>query len=162
MVVDMTDKGRLAEIRKRGENGVYYTGGDRDDVNFLLAEVDHLQAEVEELVWNLAGCETFALGYQLDMEPHKDMARPALLTVREQIKKFTTQLDRQREVLEKARDAIKNCRVIFNDIKNEHMDCAEGNVDDEHAMFHHAERGNKFCHDTLTTITDVLGEEDKR
>jgi len=129
------DKDRLADIRKQVERIPSYCTP--NDVRYLLQLVDRLQGEVTPLKkqW-----EALSTKY-VDMK---------------------AQLDRQREVLEKARDAIKNCRVIFNDIKNEHMDCAEGNVDDEHAMFHHAERGNKFCHDTLTTITDVLGEEDKR
>lgn len=40
------------------------------------------RAEAENLLWNLAGCETYAMGADLDIHHNKEMARPALESVR--------------------------------------------------------------------------------
>ena len=51
----------------------------------LLAEqtarAERAEAEAEVLLWNLGGCEVYALGNSLDQEPAAERARPALLAV---------------------------------------------------------------------------------
>lgn len=51
-------------------------------VELLTARVAELEAEQEVLAWNLGGCSTYALGYDLDKEPDPTMARAALHDVR--------------------------------------------------------------------------------
>ena len=51
-------------------------------------KITELEKEVEILAWNLGGCSTYAFGYDLDVEPDKDMARSALLDVRKRIKEL--------------------------------------------------------------------------
>lgn len=44
----------------------------------LTADNAKLRAEVEILLWNLAGCSTYALGHGLEEDHNEEMARPAL------------------------------------------------------------------------------------
>ncbi len=65
-------------------------------LNDLVAERDRLKAENEILIWNLAGCSTYALGYGINEDHDKTMARPAL----EDCRKMALQNQRLREALE--------------------------------------------------------------
>jgi len=58
----------------------YYFAADVD-AHLREMEKDH-RAEVEKLIWNLAGCDTYAMGYDLDHDHDKTMALPALESVR--------------------------------------------------------------------------------
>lgn len=48
----------------------------------LQAELAALRADNENLLWNLAGCNTYAMGYGLETEHDSTLARPALDAVR--------------------------------------------------------------------------------
>lgn len=52
------------------------------NTNKLNEQIDFYKKEIENLVWNLAGCNTYADGFGLDIEHNKEMARPALDAVR--------------------------------------------------------------------------------
>lgn len=69
----------------------------KQDIESLLGEVERLQADNENLAWNLAGCDTYALGYGLEGEHAKELARPALNSVR----KMAEESQRYRTALEK-------------------------------------------------------------
>jgi hypothetical protein len=73
------------------------------------AEVAKLKAEVEVMAWNLGGCSTLALGYDLDKEFSKEMARPALWDV----KKLATEHAHLLLVLGEAYEAL-NESVALN------------------------------------------------
>lgn len=45
------------------------------------AEIENLRADIDNMLWNLAGCSTFALGYGVDEPFAEESARPALLDV---------------------------------------------------------------------------------
>lgn len=48
----------------------------------LKAEIERLKKDIHDLTWNLAGCDTYALGYgDLHEPPSKDLTRPALISV---------------------------------------------------------------------------------
>jgi len=64
-------------------------------------KIKTLESELEILAWNLGGCDTYAMGYDLDKEPAKDMARPALLNVRNKIKTLESALERSEGIKEK-------------------------------------------------------------
>ena len=49
--------------------------------NSEAAATAELRAEVERLLWNLAGCDTIAAGYGKPFDYAKDIARPALDSV---------------------------------------------------------------------------------
>ncbi len=55
-----------------------------------LEDIESLQKEVENLIWNLAGCSTYALGYDLDKGHDKAFARPALEDVKRAMLKAKT------------------------------------------------------------------------
>ena len=50
-------------------------------VRELESENASLRAENEDLIWNLAGCSTFAMGYKLDEPFAKEKARAAMYDV---------------------------------------------------------------------------------
>jgi hypothetical protein len=68
----------------------------------LLAELDALKADLEAAVWNLAGCDTYAMGYGLDDAHSPEIARPALESVK--------RLALRERALRAERDALR--RVI--------------------------------------------------
>lgn len=45
-------------------------------------ELERVKGEAENLLWNLAGCDTYAMGYGLDSDHDKSAARPALESCR--------------------------------------------------------------------------------
>jgi hypothetical protein len=51
------------------------------EARLIEAEGKHAE-EVERLVWNLAGCDTYAMGYGLEKDHDKAFALPALESVR--------------------------------------------------------------------------------
>jgi len=65
--------------------------------------------EIEVLAWNLGGCSTYALGYNLEGEPCKDVARPALLEVRELRIKY----DKLRSELEEVKEYMTGVRWVL-------------------------------------------------
>lgn len=67
------------------------------EVHSLLDDWERMSKDIENLIWNLAGCSTFALGYGLDEPYAKDMARPAL----EDVRKLALREKQMREALEK-------------------------------------------------------------
>lgn len=48
---------------------------------WLEWENEKLKKEIENLIWNLAGCDVYALGYDTDKPIAEEFARPALKTV---------------------------------------------------------------------------------
>ena len=50
--------------------------------------IAELEKEQEILVWNLAGCSTYALGYGLDEEHNQEWERPALRDVKKLAQQF--------------------------------------------------------------------------
>ena len=71
------------------------------------AEVERYKTEAEQLVWNLAGCDTYAMGYGLDENHHPGMARPALNSV----KKLALREREQRRRLEAAERVVEERRL---------------------------------------------------
>ncbi len=67
-----------------------------DDLERELAEA---KTEIENLVWNLAGCDTLAMGYAKPGDFSKELARPALYSV----SKLATDRNRLMELV-KAQD----------------------------------------------------------
>lgn len=66
----------------------------------LEAERDKLRTEVEVLIWNLAGCSTFALGYGIHEPFDKEKSRPAMTDV--------LKLALREEKFRKSLEAIRN------------------------------------------------------
>lgn len=70
----------------------------------LEAERDRLKEDIEKLIWNLAGCSTFALGYDLDKPFDKTMARAALydtLACAKDRNRLTQEVEKLKAELEK-------------------------------------------------------------
>ena len=101
---------RIKEIRERlDENGMahpdlIYHGSHRKDIEFLVAEleakeaeINRLKADIENMAWNLGGCSTYALGYGLDEGHAKELARPAL----EDVLKLALKYRASRQALDK-------------------------------------------------------------
>ena len=75
-------KGCLISSGKRKRDLKGEVSSLRDKIERLEKECAELRAEVEKLVWNLAGCDTYALGYgDLHEAPSKEWTRPALVSV---------------------------------------------------------------------------------
>jgi len=122
----------------------------------LMKSNSELDAEVEKLAWNLGGCSTFALGYDLDKEYSKELARPALIDVRKAMiekRELQAKLDKANKdvndfilsvqeaqsseirlavKLEKAREWLKSIR-----------DMADYDQDNEHRLRHLAKQALK-------------------
>lgn len=61
------------------------------------------QAEIENLIWNLGGCSTYAMGYGLKDGHNKSMARPAL----EDVLKLALKCVKQAEIIKKLVETLK-------------------------------------------------------
>lgn len=88
-VKEKTDlEAQLAEVRqaRRIISEIRYSYKDR--CNILETELAEAKAEIECLAWNLAACEQYALGYDLDKPYDEEMARSAMITVRARINKL--------------------------------------------------------------------------
>lgn len=74
------------------------------DVLLLCQEIrDEKQEEIEKLVWNLAGCSTYALGYGIHEGHNKSIALPAL----DDVLKLALKEEKERKRAEKLEGAIK-------------------------------------------------------
>jgi len=70
--------------------------------NELESELSRLKEENERLLWNLAGCSTYALGYGLDESHSEEMALPAL----NDVKKLALRSKKLEAVAKAAMDAF--------------------------------------------------------
>ncbi|MCH7604968.1 hypothetical protein IID24_03200 [Patescibacteria group bacterium] len=89
-------RNEYSELGARGCPACHYDDGKFIKRCKLHEIIDAKDAEIEQLVWNLGGCETYALGYDLDKEPDPGMARSALLTVRKKILELQASIDELR------------------------------------------------------------------
>ena len=58
------------------------------EIHSLRRENENLREEMEILAWNLAGCDSYTMGYGLDSEPDRGKARPALLQVLQMAREY--------------------------------------------------------------------------
>lgn len=75
----------------------------------LESERDQLKAENEKLLWNLAGCLTYAEGWDDGKGHNKEMETPALVKVRE----LNIDCNRWRDLAGKMAEAIKATDIYF-------------------------------------------------
>ena len=79
----------------------------------ITAALRERDEEIERLAWNLGGCETYALGYNLDLVTDKTMARPALLAVKERMIELQSLKAENEKLFSKATTVPKEYELMY-------------------------------------------------
>lgn len=119
------------------------------------AGYDNAKKEIENLTWNLAGCDCYANGWADPVEGHaKELERPALISVRKmalQKKELETKLQAAQDTIEKEQAARNDYKMRFERAM-ERAQAAEERAE-------YAEKNEALWHDNCKTLEQSLASK---